>query len=229
MQRPARPSSSWWGLLALAIAACAPFGSSSTATVDTGEPDASSGETADAAGASPDAGVEERPDASDESCSSDAVVVGTSTEGAEVDRVPARSVDAYGFTASGGIASVIARCVKLYVADVSKLAGGNIVVGVYSDVGNKPGLLVAKASFASVKVGWNTAFLDAPLTVAPSGSYWLAFTPTDGEFSVLANGTCAQGQRPRSTRNNLTSGELPSPFEPTGNGPECGASVLLAR
>lgn len=216
-----------WALLVVAaVAACSRFGSSSAPGETGGSPDGGADVVSiDEGGARLDAS-DGAPDTGAASCSSETVLVGTDVLTSGSDLVPAGSVDAYGF-AAGGIAVVVARCVRLHVANISELGDGKVLFGVYDDGGETPGNKIATATFTDVKAGWNVAELDDPVNVAPGATYWLAFTPTTGSVRIPVKDVCGNNQDPRHSRTGLQPGALPSPFDADNGGPQCGASVFL--
>ena len=238
MRRSGRPSITtsstllWIACAALAIvAACSPFGSSGgglapdagTGAIDGGDAGAlvEAGSELDSGDGGADA------DASGPACSSDVVLIGTDVHGVQNVKIPTGSVDAYGFAAPA-IATVTARCAKVYVADLGTVAGGDIVFGVYTDGGVKPGERLAATKLSNVKVGWNAAELDHPVVIGPGQTLWLALTPTNGEISIRANVVCVANQDARMTRSGLAAGALPNPFNHNDAGLQCGATLFLA-
>ncbi|HEY3496945.1 MAG TPA: DUF4038 domain-containing protein [Polyangiaceae bacterium] len=62
---------------------------------------------------------------------------------------------------------------------------GSIKMAIYSDVGGRPGsLLASSAEITSSAVGWNRASLSAPLSVTSGTFYWLCFNVSSSSLSV---------------------------------------------
>ncbi len=89
------------------------------------------------------------------------------------------------------------------------VAGGQLVLGLYSDAAGKPSALQAQTAAFTPTVGWSTVPTTSP--TLPPGQYWLAYLPQSNTLSfvkattIAGNIHCAQ-----------TFGALPGTFPTTG-------------
>jgi hypothetical protein len=128
--------------------------------------------------------------------------------------------EAFQYTAS---ASGTATELVLYV-DPSA-SGLQIIVGVYSDVGNSPGSLLAQGSInLPVNGAWNT-FSIPPTTITAGTSYWIAVVVPHGLGTVAFRDVPCCGRAQGSSQTNLTT--LPATWSPGGNYPNSPLSAYL--
>ena len=83
--------------------------------------------------------------------------------------------------------------------------GGQLRLGIYSDVGGGPGTLQAQTAAFTPAVGWNTQNVTTPVLL-PAGTYWLAYLPQNNNLSGRA-ATTGSGRY-----YTYTFGALPSTF-----------------
>jgi len=85
---------------------------------------------------------------------------------------------------------------------------GNVRVGIYTDTGNNPGLLVAQSEEAAVVPGWNE--ITMPQVYLTAGDYWLAFVKDNSSLSLAQDvgvtgderyGPCPYGPLPETWTN----------------------------
>ena len=125
-----------------------------------------------------------------------APLVGSSTLEPSPDTDSAGSAEAFQYVAS---ASGLVRSISLYV-DAANTAPA-IVVGLYTNISERPGTLLASATISPAEVGaWNTAAV-SPVVVSSGTVYWLAALAPSGRLAlrdIASNGGATQNSASRS-------------------------------
>jgi hypothetical protein len=131
-------------------------------------------------------------------------LVGSATLEPSPDTDSAGSAEAFQYVAS---ASGMVRSISLYV-DAADTAPA-IAVGLYSNLSEAPGRLLATATISPVDVGaWNSVAV-APVAVSSGTTYWLAALAPSGKLAlrdIAKNGGATENSASRSLS------ELPSPW-----------------
>ncbi len=70
----------------------------------------------------------------------------------------------------------ILQSMSIYVL----VAAGEVKVGIYTDSGNNPGVLLSESAPYTVTEGWNE--IQMPQVYLPAGDYWLAYIKNNGNF-----------------------------------------------
>lgn len=67
-----------------------------------------------------------------------------------------------------------------------RVIGGQLYLGIYTDVSGRPGNLLATTAAFTPILGWNTAPVLTPVALAP-GNYWLAYHPSSSALGFWKN------------------------------------------
>src|SRR6185437_9178489 len=150
---------------------------------------------------------------------SSAVLVGESIVESHLDYVNAGQAEAFLVQSS---ATDIAGLAHVYID--SRNAARTLIVGLYSNAGGHPGVLLSTGSISTIQLGaWNSVSL-APVALVGGNTYWLALL---GERGTLRYRDREKGPCPSETSAQTSLGALSASWKTGRIYPTCPASAYV--
>jgi hypothetical protein len=150
---------------------------------------------------------------------SSAVLVGESIVESHLDYVSAGQAEAFLVQSN---ATDIAGLAHVYID--SRNAARTLIVGLYSNAGGHPGLLLSTGSISTIQLGaWNSVSL-APIALVGGNTYWLALL---GEHGMLRYRDREKGPCPSETSAQTSLGALSASWKTGRIYPTCPASAYV--
>jgi hypothetical protein len=147
------------------------------------------------------------------------IILGSNVVQSHQDYLSAGQAEAFSLQAT---ASGFAGAIHLYID--SRNRAGTVVVGLYSNAGNRPGSLLSTGSGAASTAGTWTTVSIAPSQLTSGTTYWLAIL---GEGGTLRYRDHGHGPCPSQTSAQTSLGELPASWSTGRAYADCPASAYV--